>query len=353
MDVFPNNKTSKFRILLKEPIDTAGDEDWEVALVNINYPYSWANIGPAARVFMKYYIDKDTGPLEVHFPNWQCQSMREVMSFIQRETNQGIDGSDKEKLWIKQDELGRVKITSVSPNFDIGFSDNMLKLLGLAGHDDVAIMTIEAFDRRQFYRSILDPIWKKDQPFDFQNRLLTKQVKHCVKWQEFGALISPYIQLDNLAEYSDTVLSAKLKPDPKEMSLPMGEDVTPVQKDLTFLMYALKKLLEEKMVRRSIKSVTPGILNPVDRMYIYVNIIEPVDMNDTARKLLKIVNTRGKPYETTQEEFTNPAYLPLKKGRWTSIEVSILDNSGEPVSFQFGTSVLTLHFRKAQSKRYF
>jgi hypothetical protein len=96
----------------------------------------------------------------------------------------------------------------------------------------------------------------------------------------------------------------------------------------------------------TIKGVTPGMINPVQRMFIYTNIIEPVDVNDTYARLLKLVNTRGEPFKTTQEEYSHPTYFALQKGKLSMIEVFIADETGEPVSFQSGTVVLTLHFRK-------
>jgi hypothetical protein len=89
-DSHPSNTTSTFQISLNEPINV-GDADWEVALQTINYPYSWTNIGPAANVFMKYYVDGYTGVREINFPDWQCKSMEEVVSFIGKEISQKME----------------------------------------------------------------------------------------------------------------------------------------------------------------------------------------------------------------------------------------------------------------------
>jgi hypothetical protein len=45
-------------------------------------------------------------------------------------------------------------------------------------------------------------------------------------------------------------------------------------------------------------------------------------------------------------------YHTVQKGKISMIDVLIADESGDPVSFQIGTVILTLHFRKVlQQKR--
>jgi hypothetical protein len=112
------------------------------------------------------------------------------------------------------------------------------------------------------------------------------------------------------------------------------------------LWYWLFKTVKCEIFGGDIKGVTPGNLNPVERMFIYTNIIEPVDVNEKAMRLLRMVNTRGEPFKTTHEEFTKPSYLPVEKGKFSVIEVYVSDASGKPVPFQIGTLMLMLHFRR-------
>ncbi len=90
MKDYPQNKTSKFKILLKEPLEL-GEDDWEVCLRSINYPFSWTNVGPSAKVFMKFYSSLTAGVQEMNFPDWQCTSMEEVVKFIANEVTQKAD----------------------------------------------------------------------------------------------------------------------------------------------------------------------------------------------------------------------------------------------------------------------
>jgi hypothetical protein len=135
--------------------------------------------------------------------------------------------------------------------------------------------------------------------------------------------------------------------------VPVNHELAPtlgIKNMLDFFNMLMKFYIHEAVPRR-IKGVTPCQMNPVQRMYIYTNIIEPVDMNDGTKQLLKMVNTRGEPWKTTHEVFTHPMYLPVRKGgKIGMIHVLICDATGTPVSFQSGTVVLTLHFRKIKKE---
>lgn len=174
LDVYPENKTSRFQIFLSEPLELDGD-DWEVGLMGINYPYSWTNLGPSANVYMKLFAGAEGGVKEVHFPDWQCTSMEEVVGFLTRRMKE----SDVPGLWFGLDELGRLKLESTFIDVDVGFSDNMLRLLGIAAHTAARFMQIEAFDRRQKYRDILCSICRDDWPFPFGDSIMRESYENC------------------------------------------------------------------------------------------------------------------------------------------------------------------------------
>lgn len=367
MEMYPNNKTSSFRVSLREPIDV-GEEAWEVSLSSINYPYSWTNVGPSAKVFMKYYIDPLKGYHEINFPDWQCQSMGEVVKFLTKELDKKQKPDDKLRMWIGLDELGRFKISSSSSVFDVGFSENMLRLLGLAGHEQAKFMVISSFEKRQKARDMVNQFWQKDNPFDFSDQAITKAVHECKSLIDFITIMHPFIDMSRLEMLSfhfpfifesDTYYIEGREKNGAFWTYFLSNSGTS-EGDLTktiggqllqFLMVKLKEIIVQPSLPKIIRGITPGMLNPVQRMFIYTNIMEPIDMNDDVVKLLKLVNTRGISFKTTQEDFTNPTYFPLLKGNHSMISILITDETGEPVSFQSGTVVITLHFRKVLHTR--
>lgn len=336
MDIYPENRTSQFKVLLNSPIET-GEEDWEVCLQSINYPYSWANVGPAAKVYMKYYIDNRSGEKVLEFPNWQCEKLSEVIDFMRAKiSSQGIlKGTDTPKLYVGVDELGRFKLECNSSEFDVGFSRNMMKLLGLSGHKYAKLLTIEEFDRRQRHRELIDKIVRKDVLFPMSE--LHGKILECKTGTELSEILKPYIVWQELNDVSNEQF-LEVRKNSESYSGAWWIDR---------LMTDLKILAEEPYIPSALRGVIPCSLNPVQRMYIYCNIVEPIGINEKAVRLLKLVNTQGSSYKTVQEDYPYPMYLPVQKGKISMIEVLIADESGDPVPFQIGTSVLTLHFRRA------
>jgi hypothetical protein len=96
---------------------------------------------------------------------------------------------------------------------------------------------------------------------------------------------------------------------------------------------------------------TPQLV-PAQQLHIYTNIVQPVDMNDTATNLLKIVNVKGKPGMTTQEMFSNPTYQTVPKGgKISMIHVYIQSETGELVPFAGGRVLMELRFRRQRRRR--
>lgn len=362
MDVYPDNKTSDFRIMLKDPIDL--EDDWEVGLLDINYPYTWTNVGPAAKVYMKYFLDHKVH--EIEFPDWQCHSMKEVIKFIEKRLTseeEGVGGKQTSKVHVGLDELGRFKLGSAAPEFDYGFSQNMMKLLGIAGHEEAEKFTMEAFESRHVARERLYTVYKDENPFDANEEVIHK-LKATRDLVALTRIMLPYVDHKKVNEFeaNEDVIPSYV---PEEIR----EDVISATilglfnewgaswtflRNYAYFLFHLKDFYDysENFPPRKLKGVTPGILNPVLRMYVYTNIIEPVDMNDGTKKLMKLVNTRGESYKTTHELYTHPTYHPvLRGGKIAMIHIYISDETGERVPFQHGTVVLTLHFRRQERSR--
>jgi hypothetical protein len=365
MDVYPENKTSQFKVMLKDPIDI-GDDNWEVCLQGINYPYSWTNVGPSAKVYMKYYIDGRSGVHEIEFPDWQCESMKEVIGFLIKQVKAREDEEIEEpKVYVTLDELGRFKMSCLSSSFDVGFSPNMLKLLGLMGHEKAEILTVERFEERQKHRQFLNSIMADGILYEYNDSKKMRDIRKCETLDQLLKEVELYIDWKKInaiyADFEEVIDMRFERVHEGRWKLFDTHYADLLKRDLVFhqrsmfavedLMYHFKALAElEHPSLESIKGVMPGILNPVQRMYVYTNIIEPVDMNDKSVKLLKLVNTSGTRFKTTQEEFMNPLYTKVKKGKISLVEVFIANDSGDPVPFQLGTVVLTLHFRRARRR---
>lgn len=85
-------------------------------------------------------------------------------------------------------------------------------------------------------------------------------------------------------------------------------------------------------------------------VFVYMDIIEPQIISDYFSQVIKIVKTldhQTQFSELVNREILNRNYLTLNKRRFQTITIELRDSSGELIPFQFGTSIVTVHFKKA------
>jgi hypothetical protein len=87
-------------------------------------------------------------------------------------------------------------------------------------------------------------------------------------------------------------------------------------------------------------------------IYVYCNIVQPQIVGDTNARLLRSVPVEGKMGDIVTKTFTNIQYVPVQMKSFEDIEILLRDDTGNPVSFERGKLLATLHF-KQQSSPYF
>ena len=95
-----------------------------------------------------------------------------------------------------------------------------------------------------------------------------------------------------------------------------------------------------------IESTRPSQIHIPTTACIYTDIIQPVMVGDTNVQLLRSVILDSKQNERQLKSYDSPIYVPIKKNSVQSIEVNIMSDVGEPMSFGVGESSLLLHFRR-------
>ena len=173
-DVYPKNSPANFKILLKDPIEFPADEEWEVGLIDVHYPFSWFNVGAVPGTEMKFSADDKV--FTVNFPNWQCGSLKEVVAFI---TAQVEAATMQYKVGI--DKLGRFRMESKTLYCDVGFSASLRRVLGLTDYDPT--LSYESMEQRAKHRIVLSRFWKGANPMDMLNVALYRQY-----WAELNAV---------------------------------------------------------------------------------------------------------------------------------------------------------------------
>jgi hypothetical protein len=81
-------------------------------------------------------------------------------------------------------------------------------------------------------------------------------------------------------------------------------------------------------------------------IYVYSDIVSHTLVGDSKVPLLRVCVTEGKYGEMVSATFTDPHYVPLARNDVDTIEILINNELGKLVPFEFGKSVVTLHFRR-------
>lgn len=85
-------------------------------------------------------------------------------------------------------------------------------------------------------------------------------------------------------------------------------------------------------------------------IFIYTNIIEPVLIGDSYAPLLRTVFIEGNYGDLIQKIFTHPHYITINTENLKMIEISLRNDQGEFIPFEYGKVMIKLHFRKKVKK---
>ena len=81
-------------------------------------------------------------------------------------------------------------------------------------------------------------------------------------------------------------------------------------------------------------------------MYVYCDVAAHTVVGDTKTPLLRVCNVTGKHGEIVRRTYIQPHYVPVGRREFDSIEIAINNELGRPMPFEYGKSVVTLHFRR-------
>lgn len=83
-------------------------------------------------------------------------------------------------------------------------------------------------------------------------------------------------------------------------------------------------------------------------IYVYCNVLEHIPVGDTKAPLLRIVHLSGKSGDNVHTIYEKPLYVPLQQKTFDSIEIDIRSDTGNPIPFEYGKVIVTLHFRRCK-----
>ena len=288
------NTTAKFSVYLPSKIELP--EKWEVALVEIQYPFSWNNL--TGRVSVG---DSTDNWIEVTFPSgysttlWvppgYYETIQELMAAIEYAKHEGA--SDLHQL-ASQQPPEDIAI----PNFNAILPEEVWKAEMARKHPELAA----EFARR---------------------RILKKHPKALAK----GFYVA----------FNETVKRTKFKKDPA-----MVQRVR-FSPRLQYMLGLHKGSIGEMDL---LGDYIPDLRGGFYSLYVYCSLVEPQIIGNKTAPLLRLVNIEGRHGSISEKIFQSPHYLPIVTKEITRIDIAIKDDSAQLVPFDFGKTIVKLHVRK-------
>jgi len=86
----------------------------------------------------------------------------------------------------------------------------------------------------------------------------------------------------------------------------------------------------------------------VNLLYIYCDLLEHVLVGNTKAPLLRIISRSLEKYSDIEHIAFNPVqYVPLQKKCFDSVTINMMTDTGAPMSFLPGKSIVVLEFRRS------
>ena len=100
------------------------------------------------------------------------------------------------------------------------------------------------------------------------------------------------------------------------------------------------------IIKKTTESPYAADLTVLSTIYVYWDIVDPQIVGDTSAKLLKSIPAQGKFGDVIAKTFTNIQYVPVQTKSFEAVEVLLRTDTGDPVPFERGKVVITLHFKQ-------
>ena len=84
----------------------------------------------------------------------------------------------------------------------------------------------------------------------------------------------------------------------------------------------------------------------VKGIFVYSDLVRRRPVGDAVVPLLRTLPPVDKSKETTHYLFEKPHYMPLARFSFDTVELLLTSDKGEPISFESGQTIATLHFRR-------
>ena len=288
----PDNKPANYTTTLPSPISLEGE--WEVALIDIQYPHNWMNITNDVYIIFLFDIkSKDKGIRDL---------LTAVLSDYRIKYNKEL--TEAYKL-LKDDavKVERGALMTLCARIPKGYYSNVEELITTINQE-----IQDSFSGRPEFPS---------------EREKTKEVNLIYRYNPIERNVQGFQQgMEGLPEI--ICLDKQVK---------------------SLLDQAKAKLSEDTQLHTSSKL----LLNTISSIYIYTDIIKYQFVGDVKVPLLGVLPVQGLDGEQQYWSFNPPYYIPLALSTLSSVNIHLADDKGDEIPF-FGDGkvVARLHFRRVR-----
>ena len=131
-----------------------------------------------------------------------------------------------------------------------------------------------------------------------------------------------------------------------KINVPKGRFVLITGDIATTLGFEQDMEIEKETISPYVADVNGGLSS----MYVYTNIVDAQFVGDVKVPFLRIVNTQGNYGDDVNVSFRYMQYVPIKVKSFETLEINTKDDKNKNVSFGFGKSIVTLHFKQSRSQ---
>ncbi len=93
----------------------------------------------------------------------------------------------------------------------------------------------------------------------------------------------------------------------------------------------------------------PDIRIGFHSLYLYSSLVEPQIVGNVTAPLLRSVHVKGNHGDIIEKLYNTPHYVPVVAKEIDRVEIDIKDDNNQSVPFQFGKTVVKLHFRRKRA----
>lgn len=283
MNIYPENKTSGFTVQI--PRNVILTSDWEVALAEIQYPYSFFTVQKGENfleiktfVQTKEYVQSDGKTLPT------AQSVGKTLSTTQS------DGKTLPTTQSTPPSIFTWSLLEITPGF----------------YNDI----------KELISAVNSAIGKKTKQTDFfqfdekSKRISTKAYK----------LLEGAMRIASFKLHGRLALQLGFSPESEFSTGVKAQHVANISIGVPDIMLIYCDILEPQIVGDTCVRLLRAINTT----------------NDAATYFSKPCSI----------EFAQPQYIPIQKKYFDSIQIDIRDVAGRPMPFQYGTLRVKLHFKK-------